>query len=300
MAISHSVPGKDTCSGCALQARRLCRAVRQTSAMKGLNGPLRIKTVRHETRLQDENERPKIIGILRKGYLRTERILMDGRRSVFGFIVPGDLIGDIMGLGFGPAVVAATDAEICTFVPSIFRHAIESDKAIRAEVLAEVMRQHTRQLEMVWRRGALNSKERIMAFIVLAAEFMPVEPLPDGGILLTMKVGRKDWADFCNSTLETISRTLSYLSERNILRSVTPSRFLIRDMGLLADLAGLDRREDRKGMVIADGPRSSDVEKDEPILPVVDAEGSSDRLPAQGAMRTGRATRRSYNSYHAH
>ncbi|BDW86513.1 Crp/Fnr family transcriptional regulator [Roseicyclus marinus] len=268
--------------------------------MKGLNGPLRIRTVRNETRLQDETERPKIIGILRKGYLRTERILMDGRRSVFGFIVPGDLIGDIMGLGFGPAVVAATDAEICIFEPATFRHAITTDKAIRAEVLAEVMRQHTRQLEMVWRRGALNSKERIMAFIVLAAEFMPVEPLPDGSILLTMQVSRKDWADFCSSTLETISRTLTYLSERSMLRSVTPSRFLIRDMGSLAELAGLDRREDRKGMVITDGPRSSKIENNEPISPAILAKGPSDTSLPQGAMRTGGAIRRSYNGYHAH
>lgn len=257
MTLSYQVPRVDACNTCPLQSRRLCRAVLKFTDKAGPQRTRRMRSLRAETRLQEENERSAVTGILRTGYLRAERILLDGRRSVLSFFAPGDLFGDVLGSRRGPALVAATDVEICTLDPVAMRRAMQDDAALNSEVLAEAIRQHTRQLEMVWRRGALNSRERIVAFIVLAAEFMPVEPLPDGSIVLSIRVSRKDWADFANTTVETISRTLTYLSEKDMVHTVSPGRYRIRDIGTLAILAGLDHREDRAAMVCEDarGPR---------------------------------------------
>lgn len=261
MTLSYPVPRVDTCDTCPLNSRRLCREVMKFTDHDGPQQMRRLRSVKAETRLQEENEGPAITGILRKGYLRTERILMDGRRSVLSFLVPGDLIGDPIGSARVPALIAATDAEICVLDPVAMGRAMHSDAGLKSQILAEACRQHTRQLEMIWRRGALNSRERIVAFIVLAAEFMPVEPLPDGGIVLSVRVSRKDWADFANTTVETISRTLTYLSEKDMVQTVAPGRFHVRDLGALAKLAGLDCHEDRAAMVCGEhhGNRAADA-----------------------------------------
>lgn len=261
MTLSYQVPQLDTCNACPLKSLRLCRAVHKFTDSAGPQRNRRLRSVQAETRLRDEIESNAITGILRKGYLRTERILLDGRRSVLSFFAPGDLIGDIMGTARGPALVAATDAEICTIDPVAMRRAMRDDAALNSQVLAEAIRQHTRQLEMVWRRGALNSRERIIAFIVLAVEFMPVEALPDGKLVLSIGVSRKDWADFSNTTVETISRTLTYLSEKDMVHTVAPGRYRIRDIVALAKLAGLDHRKDRAAMVFDDVHGTPETEK---------------------------------------
>lgn len=249
------------CSICPLKSRQLCRSVMEAQTCSSPQSLPRLRTIEAEARLQEENERPQFAGILRRGYARTERILCDGRRSILNFLAPGDLIGDALGSARGPAVVAATKVEYCAFDPAALRQALQTDAKLNNQFLAEAMKQHTRQLEMVWRRGALNSRERIVAFMVMAAEFMPTEPLPDGSVILTITVSRKDWADFSNTTVETICRTLAYLAEKDMVSTVAPSRFRLRDLGILSQFAGLDSLSDKNAMVLADVPQLPDPDK---------------------------------------
>lgn len=252
MIFANPKPQSTLCNDCPLKSRQLCRSMLGISERFGPRSVPRLRTIEVETRLQEEDERPQFAGILRRGYLRTERILGDGRRSVLSIQAPGDLIGDVFGSVRGPALVAATDVEYCAFDPAILHRALQVDASLKAKFFAEAIRQNIRQLEMVWRRGALNSRERIIAFMVMAAEFMPVEPLPDGSVIVTIKVSRKDWADFSNTTVETICRTLAYLAENDMVSTVANSRYRVRDLGILAQLAGLDSLSDRNSMV-ADG-----------------------------------------------
>lgn len=252
MLMSTPIAEPLDCGGCALRSREMCRAITGVASGSGAGRAPRRRSAAAETRLQEEDERSRFAGILRKGFLRTERILQDGRRSVLTFLTPGDVIGDPLGTDRNPALVCATDAELCLFDPGTLRRAMAREPTVTARLIAEALKQHTRQLEMVWRRGALTSRERIIAFMVMATEFMPVDPLPDGGLILTMKISRKDWADFSNSTVETISRTLGYLTEKNMVSTVSPGRYRIRDLGVLALLAGLDSRCDRSAMNLDD------------------------------------------------
>lgn len=246
------------CEDCPIKSRQLCRSMIGISGQFDPRSAPRLRTIEAETLLHEEDERPQFAGIVRRGFLRAERILSDGRRSVLSFQAPGDLIGDALGSARGPALVAATEVEYCAFDPAALRRALQGDARLNAQFLAEATKQHTRQLEMVWRRGALSSRERIIAFLVMAAEFMPTEPQPDGSVILTIKVSRKDWADFANTTVETICRTLAYLAEKGMVTKVAPSRFRIRDLDVLAQLAGLDSLSDRDTMYMDGLPKGLD------------------------------------------
>ena len=76
---------------------------------------------------------------------------------------------------------------------------------------------------------------------------MPIEPLPNGSLVLSMEIDRGDWADLTNTAVETISRTLRYLEEKNLVTSLTPYRFLIRDLDSLATIAGVEPPARRGG-----------------------------------------------------
>jgi CRP-like cAMP-binding protein len=100
--------------------------------------------------------------------------------------------------------------------------------------------QYRRFLNLLWWNGALSSRERIIAFLVNAAEIMPTEPQPDGSIVLSMQTDRSDWADLTNTTVETICRTVRYLEEKRLITSLSPYRFQIHNLDALARLAGVD------------------------------------------------------------
>ncbi len=286
-----TIQNKVACHTCPHKFRHLCRVVFAEDHNHGLRIQRRIRAFPAETRLQEENEPPRFTGILRRGYIRAERVLQNGNRTILNFLAPGDLVGNFLGMEREPALVAATDMEICTFDAAALRRAISDDDRVNVDLLAEGVAQHTRQLEMIWRRGALSSRERIIAFMIMATEFMPVEHLHDGGAVVTIRVSRKDWADFANSTVETICRTLGDLSDRGMVEQVQAGRYHIRDLAALARLAGLDSLRDSKAMTRAErgadaaGPdRTLTVSRGEARAPVSRHPGQDGRA----VFRSGR------------
>ena len=236
--------GLGACMGCPLKSRAICRTLHAGATTDG-QGARRLRNLTQDWVLQEEGEAPKLTGILRRGYLRTERMLEDGRRCIVGLAVPGDPIGAWMESAGTCTIAAATDVEICTFDPKALRRIMSRDPALRMEILYAAAEQHARQLELVWRRGALTSRERIIAFLVRAAEFMPSEALADGSIILSIPVSRRDWADITNTTVETICRTLGQLVDQDAIEGMSNGRYRIHDLVALAHLAGIDPDMDR-------------------------------------------------------
>lgn len=234
--ILEGAPLTESCVGCQFRPQGGCRNL--------CMGPGRIKHLKQDTILWHEDESPKLTGVLRRGVLRAERSLSDGRRSIIGLFLPGDAVGKWPGADSSCAVAAATDVEICMIDPAHVRATSAKDPGLRAEILRQVMVRHLRQLELIWQRGALNSQERIMAFLVMATEFMPTEPMPDGSVLLKLGFSRRDWADLTNTTVETICRTLGDLAKTGVVRSASPGRYIIRDLAELSAMAGTDRELD--------------------------------------------------------
>jgi|GEM_PF-3149209 len=231
----------NACAGCDPRTRALCKAV--SAASVGRAG-IRLRKLPAGWVLQDEGEAPKLTGILRRGYLRTERILEDGRRSIVGLALPSDPVGAWLEQDGSCSISAATDVEICSFDPQVLRRLFEKEPALRMEILRAAAEQYARQLELLWRRGALNSRERIIAFLVMATEIMPCAPLPGGGLVVSVPISRRDWADMTNTTVETICRTLGQLAEQGLIESRAQGRYLIKDVSALADMAGIDPETD--------------------------------------------------------
>lgn len=265
----------ETCTRCPMKSRAICQAIRAGAAAAGCHGP-RIRKLAQDWILQDEGEAPKLTGILRRGYLRTERILEDGRRCIVGLAVPADPVGAWLEGSGSCTISAATDIEICSFDPQQLRRQMARDPALRMEILRAAAEQHARQLELVWRRGALNSRERIIAFLVMAAELMESEPLPDGGLVISIPISRRDWADITNTTVETICRTLGQLAAQGLVETVAAGRYRIHDPDALSREAGIDPELDRwancRGTAEAmpQSPRDTGLRM-RPRLPALDA-----------------------------
>jgi CRP/FNR family transcriptional regulator len=230
------------CAQCEVRGAELCR-IAAASRLPGIR-PARLRKVPRDTAIQQQGQRPDLVGVLRCGLLRRERVLSDGRRTLLGLMLPGDLLGLIE---TGPAeasLEAATDAEICVFDTETVRRLEARDWRFRQHLLSEAAEQQIAALEMVWQRGALTGRERILAFLAWAARAMPSEPAPGGGVLVSILLSRRDWADLASTTPESICRTLRNLAEEGLIERVAPGRVRIPDPDLLARLAGIDTGDD--------------------------------------------------------
>ncbi|MCZ0964536.1 Crp/Fnr family transcriptional regulator [Paracoccus benzoatiresistens] len=225
------------CSACPLAAAVVCRALDRAS-LAGPRIPL-LRRIPRETQLVTKDRLPPFAGVLRQGFLRIERMTEDGRRHIVGLHVPGDLVGNWTGTSSHYDIEAATTAEICSFDPRVVVRLVERDSAVKIYILQELAEMHQRQLDLLWPRGALTSKGRIIAFLLMAMEIMPSEWSPDGAALVRIVISRRDWADISLTTVETICRSLAELSRNGLVQQVEPGLYKISNIEALKREAGI-------------------------------------------------------------
>jgi CRP-like cAMP-binding protein len=226
------------CRTCALRGSYLCRSI-QTEALSGSRPPV-VRRFGRGKRIVAQGETSGFFGEVRRGFARKTTLRTSGKRILMGLAIPGDVIVGLPGQRNDHDYEAATDTELCLYDTAMIKRLMEFNQPFRRLLLTELDHQHHRLLGQLWRNGTLNSRERIIAFLVKATGCMPTEPLPDGSLVLTMEIDRRDWADLTNAAVETISRTLRYLDEKGLVTSLSPYRFRIRDPRVLAAISGVD------------------------------------------------------------
>ncbi|PWJ20578.1 Crp/Fnr family transcriptional regulator [Jannaschia seohaensis] len=231
------------CPDCHLRGAEFCEAICGEGASGAFPPPVR--QYRKGRLILERGAPVGFLGVIRRGYACCAKMRVDGKRVLFGLAVPGDIVGGFPDQRSACDVEALTDLEFCIYEAPLLRRQLAGNARFRKMLLREIQSQHDRVLGGIWRYGTLSSRERIIVFLVMATEFLPTEPQPDGSLDLTMKIERRDWADLTNTALETISRTLRYLEEKALVTSLAQYRFRIHDLDRLALLAGVEppRRE---------------------------------------------------------
>jgi CRP-like cAMP-binding protein len=222
---------------CALSGSELCSIIRDEGTVT--SRPPKIRRFARGEILVDQGDIPNFLGVLQCGYVRQQRLRLNGNHIPFGLACPGDVVGGVPGINAGCALEASTDIEILTFHNMTVEHLMLNSPTFRQFILRETGRQHQRLLGSAWRRNALDSRERIIAFLIDATGLMPTSLQPDGSLIVQIEVSRRDWADLTNTAVETVSRTMRYLAEKELVASLTPYKFHIRDLDQLAFLAGV-------------------------------------------------------------
>jgi len=234
---SNDITLSKQCENCHLRKARLCRTLHSERAIGSF--PSRQRRYERDTTIYETGQTPGLLGVLKSGYLRKERINGDGRRTIFGLSRPGEIIGLIPGLLSDLSVEAATDVEICCFEEDAVAQLMKGNDRFRLELLFQAATLRDLQHDMIWLRGALNSRERVIAFLVMMAGFMPAEPQNDGSVVVSIDLSRRDWADMSNTTMETISRTMTILSESGLVETKVQHRYRISNLQQLAEMAGM-------------------------------------------------------------
>jgi CRP/FNR family nitrogen fixation transcriptional regulator len=163
------------------------------------------------------------------GTVRTYKVVVDGRRHIGAFYLPGDIFGlDANGQHLFSAE-AIVDAEIL----AVKRNVLISLATRDSEVARDLWMLTANELRRTQNHMLLLNKsasERVASFLLEMAERFQ----SSGEIQLSMS--RQDVADYLGLTSETISRMLTRLEKSSAIALPTCRRIVLRNRSVLKRL----------------------------------------------------------------
>ena len=174
---------------------------------------------------------------LRKGLVMLQRALVDGRRQVLSFCHGGDVMHPLGGVAKAQAV-ALTDVEVCLLPGEALDGVARRHPEIACR-LADIAASRVGALaERIVALGRMTAGERWAGFLLEMAE-RTGRPTPDG-IEFTLPMSREDIADYLGLNVETVSRNLTRLKKKELIRLPKPTRTIVPDLaGLAAETPAL-------------------------------------------------------------
>ena len=153
-----------------------------------------------------------------QGAVRNYKTLSDGRRQICAFHLPND----IFGWENGPTYRFTAEAIVDTTVRVVRRQNLEYVAATNVQVTHSLLSMTTRNLEHAQNQmmllGRKNSLEKVAAFL------LEMDRRLFGTDVLALPMTRRDIADYLGLSVETVSRELSQLRARGILKFTETSQ----------------------------------------------------------------------------
>lgn len=176
-----------------------------------------------------ENEPADYLYKVVSGAVRTYKVLVDGRRQIGGFYLPGDMFGLETGDEHTFSAEAITNCKIIVIKRSavIALAARDNDVARQMWDLTahELQRAQDRILVLI-----KSAQERVAGFLLEMAD-----RASDGGAV-ELPMSRQDIADYLGLTIETVSRTLTQLEKSATIELPTSRRIVLRNRSALTRL----------------------------------------------------------------
>ncbi|MGY3443401.1 helix-turn-helix domain-containing protein [Bradyrhizobium sp. USDA 4473] len=184
-----------------------------------------------------EDEAAEYLYQVVSGAVRSYRIMVDGRRQIGAFYLPGD----IFGFEAGDNHISSAEAVCETHLLTVKRSALIGRASHESEFTRQLWDAMALELRRFQEHVMLligSAEERVMAFLL----DMSRRATKNAAIELPMS--RQDVADYLGLTIETVSRTLTQLEHNGVIALPTLRRIELRSDKLPSRVAqtGLSSR----------------------------------------------------------
>jgi CRP/FNR family nitrogen fixation transcriptional regulator len=184
----------------------------QPILLRGLGGlPAKEVTFDRDEEIYGEAEPADYLYCVRRGAVRTFKLLRDGRRQIDAFHLPGEYFGGAA----SETHILTAEAVVDSKVAIVKRRALENAATHDAQTACALWKMAADELrnaqEHMLLLGRKSAMERVIAFLLDMDRRLSV-----AGVL-ALPMCRRDIGDYLGLTLETVSRSLSALAEKGAL-----------------------------------------------------------------------------------
>jgi CRP-like cAMP-binding protein len=196
-------------------------------AMECIGAPM---LFRRHAEIYGEGEPADYLYKITTGVVRICKVLADGRRQVGGFYLRGDTFGLETGAEHAYSADAITECRVLVARHSTLIARAKTDHEVAFQLLVLTGRELRRLQDHVLLL-IKNAPERVAAFLLALAERSST------GSSIELPMSRQDIADHLGLTIETVSRTLSYLESLQAIELLSARRVLLRNRCALVRLS---------------------------------------------------------------
>jgi len=168
-------------------------------------------TYQQGAEIYGEKEPARYVYQVKKGAVRSYKLLSDGRRQIAAF----HLVGDIFGLANSETHPFTAEAVVETTLRLIERQSLETVAVSDAAVTCSLLSMTTDNLQHAENHmlllGRKTALEKVAAFL------MEMDGRLTAAGVMTLPMNRRDIADYLGLTLETVSRVLSKMRDGGVL-----------------------------------------------------------------------------------
>jgi CRP/FNR family transcriptional regulator len=155
---------------------------------------------------------------LSRGVVRLYKLLPDGRRQILTFALPGDFLGMPFADRHSFSADAIDEVSSCRFSRDQLTQLIRSSPNIMRLLIEFATRELDMAQEQLLLLGNGSAEERVAMFLVnWRSRLLSFSPFSEN---VPLPMRRQDIADFLGLKLETISRTLAKLEQKQMIRVV--------------------------------------------------------------------------------
>ena len=176
-----------------------------------------------------ENEPADYLYKVVSGTVRTYKVLVDGRRQIGAFYLPGDIFGLETGDDHTFSAEAITDCKIVVIKRSAVVALAARDNDVARQMWALTARELQRAQDHILVL-IKSAQERVAGFLLEMADRAA------GAGTIELPMSRQDIADYLGLTIETISRTLTQLEKSAAIAVPTSRRIVVRNRSALTRL----------------------------------------------------------------
>ncbi|MEQ8332458.1 cyclic nucleotide-binding domain-containing protein [Nisaea sp.] len=236
--ISGEIRATDTfaspCDDCTIRDLAICGALR-ADEVRRLTAILSSVELAAGEPIVNEGDPADFVYTLTAGTIRLYKLLADGRRSVTGFLFPGDFLGVSHRDTYGFSAEAITPATLCQFPRTKLEALLQEIPTLEHRLFARASEEMSLMQEQIVLLGRKTAAERVASFFRGLAARQVKRYLPANPVSVPMT--RTDIADYLGLTTETVSRTITQLKNRKLISIEPGSRIRIEDEDLLDELA---------------------------------------------------------------
>lgn len=184
-----------------------------------------------------EGDQGEFLYLVISGSLKLHKLLSDGRRQVIRFLFAGDMFGlDQTRDGcYATSADSLTHAQLCRFplrkVEQLGHELALLNYHLNRAVVRDLVAVQSHLLLL----GRKSADEKLASFLLDMSNRAMLRGLPTSPVSLPMS--RTDIADYLGLTIETVSRTLTRLRQKNLIQLPLSGQVVLVDMAKLRELA---------------------------------------------------------------
>ena len=231
------------CDICPVRHKAVCGAM-SDSELEILNTISRRRKIPAGQVIFTDQESSEFFANVLSGTVKLTKTLPDGRQQIVGLLFPPDFLGRAFSYNNPYFAEASSDVELCCFPHDAYEKVIADHPSLQHRLFENALDELDAAREWMLLLGRKTAQEKVASFLMLLAKRSHLVGCSHhhapAVTTFELPLTRADMADYLGLTIETVSRQLTKLRAKGVIKLTSNRFFEVPNIDALSEVAGID------------------------------------------------------------